>query len=276
MLSIITCSVNPKLLSQLSDSIKSTVFVPYEIIAFDNSISKYSITYAYNFSASKAKYQNLVFVHEDVEFLKSGWADKLISILQNKNIGIVGVAGSTYLPSVPSGWYLPDEQYNKVFIHQGFKYKVSSVRFDNQGEDMTPVFLLDGVFLGMRSDVYKEFPFNDSLEGFHGYDVDISQRISTKYSNMFTNQIEILHHSEGKIDQSYFDAILNYKNAMLSFQYSKRIYYLEFQMIQHFYSHLRCFYDRSSSIMKIKPFFRIKYLGWKNFFNFLFLLINDK
>lgn len=269
MLSIIICNVNESFLLRCLKSIEETVSIPYEIIPFDNSKSNLSITKAYNQAALKAKYENLVFVHEDVEFLENGWAKSLLSILRNTQIGIVGIAGSTYLPSVPSGWYLPKEGLNNVFIHQGFKYKEASIRIDNDGEDMTPVFLLDGVFLAMRKHVWEEFPFNENLVGFHAYDIDISQRVSLKYTNIFTKQVSLIHHSEGKVDQNYFDSILAYKKGFKNFNYPNRNYDLELILIKQLYKNLRCYYDKVLCVKFIKPFVTIKNLGIVGYFLFL-------
>lgn len=267
MLSIITCSVSVNLLNQLSASLDRTVNVPYELIAFDNSKVNYSLAKAYNIAASSAKNDFIVFIHEDIEFLEIGWGERLITILNNPIYGIVGVAGSIYLPSVPSGWYLPDERYNLVYVHQGFKYKEAPLRFDNQGEDLTPVYLVDGVFLAMRREVYLEFPFNEKLTGFHGYDVDISQRVSSKYQNVFTNQIEFVHHSEGKVDKIYFDTILSYKGQYSSFKYPQRNFIVEISLFKQLYSNLRCFYDKKEVIMKLKPYLSIKHVGFKGYFH---------
>lgn len=276
MISIVICSVNSDHLDSISNSIKNTIGLNYEIIAIDNSENKYSITQAYNMGAKRSIFENLIFVHEDVEFISENWGENLVDILKNKEIGIVGVAGSTYLPSVPSGWYLPDEKYNKVFIHQGFKYKKQLVSFDNQGEDLTPVYLLDGVFLAMRKEVWDEFPFNENLNGFHAYDVNICQRVGLKYQNIFTKQIELLHKSEGKVDKTYFDTILKCKLSYLNFVYPKRNHKLEYALLNQFYSHLRCYYDKNDSIEKISPFIKSKYLGWKGYFSFKKMLRNAK
>ena len=276
MFSIITCSTNSTYFNLLEQSIKKTSTINYEIISIDNSIEKLSLSKAYNKAGYKAKYPYLVFVHEDIEFLNVGWDKSLLELLKNKKNGIIGVAGSTYLPSCPSGWYLPDEKYNHVYIHQGFKYKEAPLRFDDQGEDLTPVFLLDGVFLAMRSDVWKKFPFNEKLDGFHAYDVDISQRVSVKFQNIFTKKIELKHHSEGKVDKVYFDVLLSYKSQYSNFNYSKRNHSLEFKILKQYYLNMRCYYDKSRCIEKIKPFISIKILGFKRYFSFIKFLWYEK
>lgn len=276
MISVIICSVNPSDLEKISNSMKDTIGVQYEIVPIYNNENNFSLLEAYDKGALVSKYEFLVFVHEDVEFITNNWGEKLLNILNAKEIGVVSVAGSTYLPSVPSGWYLPDERYNKVFIHQGFKYCTKPVRLDDQGEDLTPVFLLDGVFLAMRKTVWQEFQYNKYLDGFHAYDVDISQRVSSEYQNVFTKQIEILHHSEGKVDKNYFDAILEYKKAFVNFKYPKRDFRLEFQLLQKLYTQLRCYYEKNECIEKLKPYIKIKNLGWKGYFSFFNMLRNEK
>jgi hypothetical protein len=276
MISFIVCSVNDNYLDELIESIKYTCTAAYEVIIIDNKVDKLSLTDAYNKGSAKANFPHLIFLHEDIKFLNIGWNASLISILSNEEIGITGVAGSTYLPIVPSGWYLPKEEFNKVFIHQGFKYKEAPLRFDNHGNDLTPVFLLDGVFLAMRKEVWLEFPFNEKLDGFHAYDVDICQRVSTKYQNIFTNQIELIHYSEGKVDQVYFDALLHYKTQYLDFNYSKRNYSLELSILKQFYLNLRCYYDKTICIEKIKPFKTMKILGFRSYFSFIKFLWNEK
>lgn len=278
MISVLVCSISIVDLENLKNTIVHTIDenTLYEVLAYDNTIHRYGITKVYNVLASRAKYPNLIFIHEDVEFMNKGWDKSLLTLLQNKNFGIIGFAGSTYLPSVPSGWYLPNEKYNNVYIQQGFKYKELPVRLDNQGEDLTNVYLLDGVFLAMRKEVWMEFPFNEKLDGFHAYDVDICQRVSSKFQNVFTKQIEILHKSEGKVDQTYFEAILKYKLSYLNFTYSKRNPILEYTLLYQFYSQLRCYYDKKDCIEKISPFIKLKYLGWKGYFSFKKMLMNAK
>ena len=268
MISIITCSTNPDFFYLLEKSIKDTCKFDFEIIKIDNTVEQLSLTQAYNKGAKKSQFPNLVFVHEDVEFMNSCWDESLLKLLENNEIGLIGIAGSTYLPSTPSGWYLPDEKHNKVFIHQGFKYKKAPVRFDNQGEDLTPVYLLDGVFLAMRKDVWIEFPFNERLRGFHAYDVDICQRVCSKYQNLFTKQIELFHKSEGKVDKSYFEALINYKSFFWQYKYNKRNKELEFSILKSLYLQLRVYYSRNESKEKLKHYVKVNSIGLIKYLNF--------
>ena len=76
MLSIIVCSVNPEAAERLQKNIAATVgTVPYEIITFDNRTVGYGICKVYNLCTEKSRYDNLCFVHEDVQFDTIGWGE---------------------------------------------------------------------------------------------------------------------------------------------------------------------------------------------------------
>ncbi|MFX5306134.1 glycosyltransferase, partial [Acinetobacter baumannii] len=61
-----------------------------------------SITEAYNSGAEKSTFENLLFLHEDIIFYTRNWGNKLLHHLQKESTGIVGVAGSSYVPFAPS------------------------------------------------------------------------------------------------------------------------------------------------------------------------------
>lgn len=282
MFSIITCSINENYLSKFKESVAKTVKSEYEIIVIENNIDQLSLTQAYNKGAFKAKFENLVFVHEDVEFLNTGWDINIIELLNDSSVGVVGVAGSTYLPSSPSGWYLPDNRLNKIFINQGYKYKSKETIVFNQGEDLTPVYLLDGVFLAMNKKVFKEFLFNEKLEGFHAYDVDLCQRVSANYQNFFTNRVEILHYSEGNNEKTYVEALIQYKLQFINkFAYNKRNYFVEFELLKALYNgnfhnvSLKWYFNKCTRIEMIKPFLKLRYLGLLGYIRFIKLILND-
>ena len=278
MISILVCSIAPNDFDKLELNISETIGIgiKYEVLKFDNRLEKKGITSVYNYLASQAKYTNLLFIHEDISFGTTNWGEIIVELLQRREFGVVGIAGSSYLPSMPSGWYLPFETCNNVYIKQGFKYSNKAVRFDNQGEDLTPVFLLDGVFLAIRKEVFTEFCFNEKLTGFHAYDVDICQRISTRYQNIFTNRFEIFHQSEGKVDRDYFEAILHSKLEYLNFKYGIRNRALEFAILKQLYFQLRCYYDKPICKAKLRPYIKIKYLGIKGLYSYFKMLRNDK
>ena len=68
MISLIVCSANSSMLEEFKDNVRLTIGVEYELIIFDNRIKRYGLCRVYNECAEKAKYDFLLFVHEDMYF----------------------------------------------------------------------------------------------------------------------------------------------------------------------------------------------------------------
>ncbi len=199
MISLIVCHRNKTLLEALKKSVESTIGVPYEFVIIDNLDNQYTIAQAYNKGANEAKYDCLVFVHEDVEFLTKDWGCALMDILKKKSIGAVGVAGSTYL-NERGVWAEVGVPFVKGrLVHRdGGRLFVSTYSEEKRDEK---VVVLDGCFLACRKEVAKEVPFDETMDGFHFYDVDWSLRIVQKYDVLVTQSFMILHKSYGKKDE---------------------------------------------------------------------------
>ncbi len=180
-----------------------------------------SITKAYNVGAEKSRYENLLFLHEDVVFHTKDWGEKLSNHLTKENTGIIGVAGSSYVPAAPSSWTV-DEKYNFVNILQGNKKNTEFFHIQSTKTDKTKVFAVDGVFLAIKKENYFQFKFDENLNGFHGYDLDFSLRVSKKFQNYVVDDILIQHFSGGNLDKVWFDANVKVKEKLGS-QFNKRI-----------------------------------------------------
>lgn len=213
MISIIVCSINSKLFSQFSDSVNLTIGVPYEIVFIDNLKLQYSIFQAYNYGVSISNFDNLIFVHEDVVFHTNFWGTILLKFLNElPDAGVLGVAGSSYLPISPSDWWVSDPQYlHTNFLSNSKSGTVGKGDLMQNGQQVpTGVYALDGMFLAMRKSVWKEYPFDESLAGFHGYDTAICYQVSQKYQNYFVPGILIEHFSRGYPNQTWL------KNTIVS------------------------------------------------------------
>lgn len=93
----------------------------------------------------KIEYQNLLFIHEDTEFETKKNGLLLLDELNLSNCGIVGVARSRYLPSVPFGWLqLKTESvrnYTQYDQGQFHRYKI---------DEIIKIEVLDDVFLAIK------------------------------------------------------------------------------------------------------------------------------
>ncbi|MCA6066823.1 glycosyltransferase family protein [Chryseobacterium sp. RG1] len=204
MLSIIISTYKSDLFQQLSQNIAETIgSIDYEIIPINNP-GIMGICEAYNLGAGKANFSNFLFLHEDVKFHTENWGLILTNHLSEKEAGVIGVAGSSYVPKTPSGWHLPDNKYNYLnIIQRDAVGKTIHEQINHTKKSL--IFAVDGVFLAVTKKVFEEFKFNTSLKGFHGYDSDFSLRISKKYTNYFVPDILLEHFSIGNPDKIWFN-----------------------------------------------------------------------
>src|SRR5690554_6108020 len=103
MLSIIICSRNFKISEKLEKNIRETISVSFEFVIINNEKKELSIFEAYNQGIAKSKGDILVFLHDDILFRTQGWGEILEEIFNtNKDLGLLGIAGSTIKTKMPS------------------------------------------------------------------------------------------------------------------------------------------------------------------------------
>ena len=211
MISIIICSRNKHLPENLLENIEDTIGVDYEIIAIDNSEQKHSIFSAYNLGVVQSKFSVLCFVHEDVFFHSKLWGEKIISHLSSQQTGIIGLAGSGFIPQIPTNWLRNERARNIIQSSKAENYITKHFLLpENYTFLQKEVVALDGVFLCMRRDVFDHLRFDESLGGFHAYDLDISiQSYMTGYKNYVVYDILVEHFSRGNFDKEYFVKTIN-------------------------------------------------------------------
>ncbi|WP_277110325.1 glycosyltransferase [Chryseobacterium taklimakanense] len=203
MISVVISSYQPKYFTALEKNIAETVGIPYEIIKIDNP-GLMGICEAYNKGAEKAKFENLLFLHEDVSFETLNWGEKLLAIIEKPETGVVGVAGSSYVPNCPYAWWdLPLLDYRHMNQFRGNE-KIKEFRLKEERQ----VSSLDGVFLSCRKTIWNKNKFNEKIKGFHGYDIDFSVRVANNYTNVVCNSLVINHYSTGKTDRAWFAALI--------------------------------------------------------------------
>ncbi|MFN5847058.1 MAG: glycosyltransferase, partial [Chitinophagales bacterium] len=212
MLSIIVSSCNLDNFTSLENSISKTVGIQYEICRIEN-FGLMGICEAYNKGAAEAIYDYLLFIHEDIIFHTENWGVLLCNDLNNSKIGAVGVAGSSYVPYCPIGYTNPVVDYNFHYILQ--HNSEGTKMYQKLPKSKISILALDGVFLGVRKEVFNEFMFDELIPGFHGYDLDFSLRVSTRYQNKITTNILIEHLSQGKPNITYLLNNIYVKNKTI-------------------------------------------------------------
>lgn len=168
MLTVVYCTreTNPEHKEHLIKS--SGLHKHIEVIEIINNGE--SLTHAYNRGLKQAKNDIVVFCHDDLTIETKQWGNKLLKQFQkNPEYGIIGVAGSKSMPISGQWWEDRSKMYGRVqHTHEG-KTWLSSYSED-LGQELEEVVVIDGVFFAVDKTKLKT-TFNESVEGFHFYDV---------------------------------------------------------------------------------------------------------
>lgn len=221
MISIIISSNNESFFSAIQKNINETCGVSFEIIKVENK-NQYGICEAYNIGASKSQFENLLFIHEDVLFHTQNWGELLMAHLELENCGVVGVAGSNYVPFAPVAWHENNRKF--LFVNQYLNNKEGTDQklFISNPGFREKVFALDGFLLACKKNVFKQFHFNQNVKGFHGYDFDFSLRVSKQYTNYVVYDILVEHFSHGTPNKEWTDNYIKIKKD-LKFDFKTQI-----------------------------------------------------
>ncbi len=207
MFSVIVCSIKPDLLDSLDKSIARTIGCEYEMIPVDNRERRWPIAKVYNYGASLAKHPNLLFVHEDIEFLSQDWGRIIADKLSESDCGVIGFAGSTHKSQYISGWSSYVSVYTRENYHCIHRGKIGH-RVLNRRSDFEQVICLDGCAQFVSKSVWERHPFDEeNLQGFHCYDIDFTMQTALAgYRNYVVYSVDILHKSSGTYDDRWLDA----------------------------------------------------------------------
>jgi len=199
VISIIISSKTSLLLQQLSENIKETIGVDFEIISIANPDGRIGICEAYNEGAREAQYSILCFCHEDILFHTQNWGLLLISHLKERDVSLVGILGNTIKTKIPSGVYSSVQTTNRINQLQRLKDNSTEHYLTNPlNEIVSEVAVLDGMFLATIKHYWQKQPFDEQLvDGFHGYDIDFSLSMGKLGKVIVVYDILIEHFSFG-------------------------------------------------------------------------------
>ena len=205
MISVIICSVNPQLSEGAINNIRETINVPHEVLVFNNKTASNKISDVYNDQAQLAKYDHLVFMHEDIKFHSPDWGEFLVETLNMNDVGMVGICGGKYYPDVPCSWIDIPQHLRRASMKSRVdgelvEYDVRDIHENNISETVT----LDGAFLAMKRSTWQQFPFSSSHErSFHFYDIDLSLRVGEDMKLVIDHRIKLEHFSTGSFNKAW-------------------------------------------------------------------------
>lgn len=190
MITIICSSQNPN--EKFKQHILNTCGVPKTEFLFYENKNEYSLTEIYNKGLKESKNDIVVFLHDDIEIKTQNWGRKLLKHYKhNPDYGILGVAGSKYLPKSGKWWENPRSMYGQVYhTHEGNTW-LSKYSY-HIGNKIDNTVIVDGVFFSINKKNLKE-NFNENIKGFHFYDIDFS------FKN-FINGVKVGVHYDIKIN----------------------------------------------------------------------------
>lgn len=215
MISVIICIRELSKKNRIVSNIEKTIGTFNEIIFIDNSKNKYNIFEAYNLGIEKSNGDILCFVHDDVIFHTQDWGKNVEKHLSISNVGMIGVAGPTYISKFPSIWWSiglknPNviRQYNIDSDREKLKDS-HTTNINPFNETASDVVALDGVFFCIKKKIFLDYniKFDNSYKGFHFYDIDISLQILKKqYRILCVYDILIEHVSVSNINKTWLKA----------------------------------------------------------------------
>lgn len=185
---------------------KSCGLKDIEILEYINN-GEYSLTEIYNKGLKESTNDIVVFCHDDIWFNKPKWGKKIQQHFNNTEYGILGVAGTTELPSNGTWWQdIEGRHLNKVVgvVTHSVNGKTWVSKYSgNYSDDIIETLNLDGLFFVAHKDrIVKEF--NENIKGFHFYDLDFTfnnHLNGVKVGVMY--DIKITHKSPGPTNEKW-------------------------------------------------------------------------
>jgi hypothetical protein len=172
-----------------------------EIIEVINNGEK-SLAKVYNEILNQAKNNIVVLCHDDIIFEDKGWGNKLIKHFDKTNFGILGIAGTTSMPSSGMWW----EERNKMLgivnhKHEGKQWE--SKYSTSLGNEAEKVVIVDGLFMAIHKDRIKS-DFIEDFDGFHFYDISFCFENYMQGVNIgVIYNIKITHLSIGQTNEKW-------------------------------------------------------------------------
>lgn len=146
----------------------------------------------------------IVFIHDDIEFLRKGWGVEVLRLFnQHEDYGIIGVAGSAQFDE-RGAWWNYEKKFGQV-LHRAEGKSWLTAFSPLLDKDLQEVVVIDGLFMAVHKNRISE-NFSRDLEGFDMYDIHfcISNWLAKKCKIGVTTNIRLAHNSVGKLKESWF------------------------------------------------------------------------
>ena len=191
---------NQKFIKHVDD----TIGAKHKTVCYPN-FNQFSLPQIYNDAIKIHKVKDSVFVmcHNDIIFKTMNWGKKLLRHFNNSDYGILGVAGTTYVPESGMWWEDRSKMYGIVEHTNGISNWISE--YSNEIRGIKSVAHIDGLFMAIDPDKIAR-GFNENYGKFHFYDISFCLDNYLEDINIgVITSIRILHKSIGQTNQSWED-----------------------------------------------------------------------
>ena len=164
-----------------------------------------SLTRIYSDMLERIDTDVVVFMHDDIEYLKNGWGLEIVRLFErNKDYGIIGVAGSAEYDERGAWWNYPKKFGQVLHRHEGKSWLTAFSPLING--DLEEVCVIDGLFMAVNKKRISK-TFDVDFEGFNHYDTSfcLSNYVDGKCKIGVTTKIRIAHSSIGETKQNWYD-----------------------------------------------------------------------
>lgn len=156
---------NPEFIDYLK---KSSGFKKITVIEKVNDGEK-SLSRVYNEILDESETDIVLLIHDDIYFDTNSWYHKLVKHFEKTDYGIIGMAGTTLMPA-NGRWWQDRRKMVGIVNHESGGKKWESKYSSSLGNSLSPVVVLDGLFLAISKSRIKK-KFNEEFQGFHFYDI---------------------------------------------------------------------------------------------------------
>ena len=146
----------------------------------------------------------IVFIHDDIEFLKKGWGAEVLRLFNDhEDYGIIGVAGSAQFDE-HGAWWNYEKKYGQV-LHRAEGKSWLTAFSPLLTKDLEDVVVIDGLFMAIHKKRISE-NFSRDLDGFDMYDIwfCLSNYFAKKCKIGVTTNIRLAHNSVGKLKDTWY------------------------------------------------------------------------
>lgn len=168
------------------------------------------LTDVYNRTTESQNLQDkiVVYMHDDIEFLRPGWGAEILRLFdENKDYGIIGVAGSAEFNKDEAAWW----RYKRIFgqvlhKHEGKSWLTAfSPLLDH---DLEEVCVIDGLFMAVHNGRCTQKWDVENFKGFQFYDIAfcLDNYLDGVKVGVTTN-IRIAHKSIGELKPEWHEAV---------------------------------------------------------------------